>query len=460
VQGIELPAVEGVLTLDGGPLQAEARWSGPLLADLDRHVVSSPRTGLALDGRQGDTAFRGSLAAAWVADLPSASMALTNLTVDALLPNPKGGTLALKVQGSAGLGLTPQQLEARGSGQLDDSRFEGRFSVQDFAAPAWDFDLDVDRIDLDRYRTASAAGAAPGPAATAADASAFDLSALRDLRASGRLRVGQLRAAGLTARQLQAGVQARDGRLDIDPLAADVYQGRVSGSLSLIAGSPPRLALRQTWSGIALGPLLQDALGKAPLTGRGNLVLDVGTQGATVAALLKALDGQVRIELRDGLVRGVDVAQAIRSAAALLGRGSAPQAGTAAATDATGFSEMSGSFRVQRGVAHTDDLRATTPLLRVTGSGDIDLGAGRLDALLKATVADTLAAQGGPEWQALRGQTVPVRLVGPFNAIGYRVDVASLVQDLARRKLEEKARGALPEAQQRLLDKFKGLLGK
>ena len=295
----------------------------------------------------------------------------------------------------------------------------------------------------------------------AEDASPFDLSALRDLNATGRVRAGQVRLAGLTATQLQADLRARAGRSHVAPLSGSLYQGRASGSLSLIADSPPRLALRQTWSGIALGPLLQDALGKAPLTGRGNLVLDVGTQGALmVAALLKALDGQMRIELRDGLVRGVDVAQAIRSAAALLGRGSAPHAGTAAATDATGFSEMSGSFRVRRGVAHTDDLRATTPLLQVTGSGDIDLGAGRLDALLKATVADTLAAQGGPEWQALRGQTVPVRLVGPFNAIGYRVDVASLVQDLARRKLQEKARGALPEAQQRLLDRFRGLLGK
>jgi len=53
-----------------------------------------------------------------------------------------------------------------------------------------------------------------------------------------------------------------------------------------------------------------------------------------------------------------------------------------------------------------------------------------------------------------------VRLSGPFGAIGYRVDAARLVQDLARKTLEEKARDALPAAQQRLLEKFKGLLGK
>ena len=79
-------------------------------------------------------------------------------------------------------------------------------------------------------------------------------------------------------------------------------------------------------------------------------------------------------------------------------------------------------------------------------------------------MVETLQGQGGPELQSLRGLTVPVRLSGPFEAVGYRVDAAGLLQDLARRKLQEKledkARGALPPAQQQLLEKFKGLFGK
>jgi AsmA protein len=380
----------------------------------------------------------------------------------ATLPGAQGGTVALNAQGQARVALDTEALDVQLAGQLDESRFEGRWGLRGFGASAHDFELEVDRIDLDSYRAAGAPAAA-GPEAGGVDAP-LDLSALRELNASGRVRVGTLKAAGVAAQQLRADLRAGAGRLVVGPLTAELYGGHASGSLTLEAGSPPRLATQQAWSGVALGPLLNDALGRETLTGRGTLTLDVAAQGATVAALKRALEGNARIELRDGSVRGINVAQVVRGAAALLGRGIDAQTGTGSAAEATDFSELTGSFRIRGGVAHNEDLRAKSPLLRVSGSGDIDVGAGRIDVLVKATVVETLQGQGGPELQSLRGLTVPVRLVGPLDAVGYRVDAASLLRDLARRKLqdklEDKARGTLPPAQQQLLEKFKGLFGK
>lgn len=191
-------------------------------------------------------------------------------------------------------------------------------------------------------------------------------------------------------------------------------------------------------------------------------MLDLAAQGAGIDALRRSLDGHARLALRDGRVRGFNVAQAIRRAKAALGADAAPgpQAGTGAPTEATDFSQLSASFRIARGVAHNDDLAAKSPLLRVAGAGDIDLGAGRLDYLLKATVVDTLRGQGGPELQALRGQTIPVRLSGPFAAVDYRVDVAGLVQEAARQKLEGKVEDAKAKLKKALGERLKGLLGR
>ena len=380
---------------------------------------------------------------------------MPRVAAEATLPNPKGGTLALAAQGSANVDLARPALDARLSGKLDESRFDARFGMSRFAPPAVGFDLGIDRIDLDRYR--AAASAAPGgPAAE----TPIDLSVLRDLDAKGSLRVGALQLAGVTLSQLRVDLRAAGGRVELDPLAAELYQGRVAGRVALVAAKVPRVTVQQKLTNVAVGPLLKDALGKDPIEGRGNVTLDLSAQGGSVGALLKALAGSARLELRDGSVRGFNVAQAIRSAKARLGSTAGEHAGTGSAAESTDFSELGASFAIARGVAHNDDLLAKSPLLRITGNGDVDLGAGRVDYLVKATVVDTLQGQGGPELQSLRGQTVPVRLSGPFSAITYRIDLAGLVQEMAKKKLDTKAEDLKAKAQQQLGDKLKGLFGK
>ncbi len=171
----------------------------------------------------------------------------------------------------------------------------------------------------------------------------------------------------------------------------------------------------------------------------------------------------MRLELRDGAVRGINIAQTVREAKAKIGelRGKpVAQTGTASTDQKTDFSELSGSFRIREGVAHNDDLLLKSPLLRATGAGDINLGMERVDYLVKTTIVSTLQGQGGPELQALKGVTVPVRLAGPFAAIGWKIDFRGIVRDVAKQKLEEKKEEIKSKVQEELQDKLKELLGK
>jgi AsmA protein len=137
----------------------------------------------------------------------------------------------------------------------------------------------------------------------------------------------------------------------------------------------------------------------------------------------------------------------------------AAQTGTGSTAEKTDFSELSGSFRIANGVARNDDLSVKSPLLRVGGAGDVDLGAERLDYLAKVTVVSTLQGQGGPELQSLKGLTVPVRLSGPFTAIGWHIDFAGLAKEAAKEKIEEKKSEIKEKARKKLEEGLKGLLG-
>lgn len=475
-QAFRVPTVALDVAIKEGKLDATARVAGSVSGDIDKLLFQSPQLKLALAGKQGDTAIDGTLSTPLNANLKTKRIDLPSIVAAFALPNPGGGSLKLNAAGNASVDLAKSSLNTALKGKLDESSFDAKFGMAPFSPAAYTFAIDIDRINADRYlgkggaaAPASApakpagkpAGAAPGAGGPAAQG--IDLSALRDLRARGTLNVGALTLHNIKAAKLRATLRAGDGKLEISPLTANLYGGSASGSVSATASKAPRFALKQSLTGIDVGPLLKDAIDKQPIDGRGNVALDVTSAGGGFDQIKKSLNGSARLELRDGAVHGINVAQSIRKAKAKIGelRGQqADETGTGSVAEKTDFSELTGSFRIANGVARNDDLSLKSPLIRLGGAGDIDLGAERLDYLAKVTVVSTLQGQGGPELQALKGLTIPVRLSGPFTAIGWRIDFAGLAKEAAKAKIEEKKTEIKEKAREKLQDKLKGLFGK
>jgi AsmA protein len=380
------------------------------------------------------------------------------LSADVTMPG-ASGAMHIAAAGSASANLDKQTAAADLAGKVDESSFTAKLAVEQFSPMTYGFDVSVDQLDVDRFTGKPAAGAkAPakeGAAKAPEPEKPIDLSALKDLNAHGSAKIGKLKVAGLSASNVQMQLRAAGGKADVSPLAADLYQGKLAGSVSVNA-APVRVATKQNLTGVSVGPLLKDLTGNERLEGRGNVSLDVTSQGDTVSALKKALGGSARLDLRDGAIRGVNLAQVIRTAKAALGRGG--DAGAGKREEKTDFSELSASFRIANGVAHNDDLALKSPLIRVGGSGDVDVGRDRLDYTVKATVVSSTQGQGGPELEALKGVTVPVRLSGPFDQIGYKVDLGSVVSEKAKERVAEKREELKGKAQEQLKDRLKGLL--
>ncbi|MCP2835076.1 hypothetical protein, partial [Salmonella enterica] len=68
-----------------------------------------------------------------------------------------------------------------------------------------------------------------------ADDTPVDLSALRDLNASGSVKVGELQVSGVRMTNVRLTVKAANGKVDVAPLSAALYRGTASGALSLNA---------------------------------------------------------------------------------------------------------------------------------------------------------------------------------------------------------------------------------
>jgi AsmA protein len=259
---------------------------------------------------------------------------------------------------------------------------------------------------------------------------------------------------GIRTQNLRVVLRAANGRLAVAPLTAALYGGNIDASA--FAQADNRMGLDARLTGVNIEPLLRDALDKDLLAGRGNVSLDVTTAGATVGALKRGLTGSGAIALRDGAVKGFNVAQALRNARSLLA-GGGTETRTGSAAERTDFSELTATFTVKNGVAHSDDLDLKSPLVRVSGAGQVDLAAGTLDYTVRASVVGTLKGQDGRDINELRGVTVPVRLSGPFEKVAYAVDWGSVAKDALKSQTTEQLKEKL---QPKARDLLKGLLGR
>ncbi|MEO7150657.1 MAG: AsmA family protein [Burkholderiaceae bacterium] len=399
---VRIPAFEAVLRSDS----AARKLGATLRADL---VLDPQRKSLALDALD----LKATVAES---GLPPIALALTGKASAA--PQAVGWALAGQVNGQR-LGIDGQ---ADLSGAVPNIKAQARF----------------DALDLNAFLPSPPPLAAP--AKSGADVP-LDLSGLRAIDGNFSLRAESLavRQVRITDARLDATLDA--GMLRVSRLQGRVWGGSVDGSAFADARAS-RVSVKAVASGVDVNALLRDVAQKDLLEGSGRVTVDLDSAGRSTAELKSRLRGTAELQLRDGAVKGINLAQRLRQARAALTQ-RADHEVKANRTEKTDFSTLSASFRIADGVARSTDLDVKSPFLRLGGEGSADIGKGRIDYTVRATVTDTLKGQDGADLAALRGLTVPVRLAGPFDAIDWQIQWSGVATALLRNQLEDKLRDRL-----------------
>jgi AsmA protein len=355
--------------------------------------------------------------------------------------------------------------------RLDDTTIRGKLSVKNFQAPAIGYEVNVDAIDLDRYlppqeKKAPAKKASLIPAANAAEpagkaggsgaaeAPLIPVQLLRSLNLTGTATIGKLKVYNLRSEQVSITTTAKNGNVRAHPATAKLYGGSYSGDVGVnVQGSAPKLSMDEKLMGVKAEPLFKDLTGKDLISGTANLSAKLNASGNTMDAFRRTLGGLIGFSFTDGAVKGVNIAQMIRKANAVL-HGEPPPPGEPEQTD---FAELKGTATAKNGVITNNDLEAKSPLLRITGSGAANLVTEDVDYLVKAVIVGTLKGQGGASLEKLKGVTIPVKVTGKFEEPKYEVDLAQALTETQKKRIEEKKQEVEEKAREKLQDKLKGL---
>ncbi|MGL4290983.1 MAG: AsmA-like C-terminal region-containing protein, partial [Phreatobacter sp.] len=153
-------------------------------------------------------------------------------------------------------------------------------------------------------------------------------------------------------------------------------------------------------------------------------------------AIMSNMAGTAFVVFQDGAIKGLNVAQMIRSLTASTLSGW--QENQEQATD---LSQLSASFKIDKGQAQTVDLNLVGPLVKMTGVGTIDLGTKQIGFRVEPKLVMTTEGQGRASEPV--GLGIPVMIEGPWGAPRIYPEMQGMLDnpEAAYAKLKEMGKG-------------------
>jgi AsmA protein len=379
------------------------------------------------------------------ATAPAPPLERQNVPVELTLDAP--GLLQAQLSGKAEVRLNGSVIMINGlTGAIGDGAFNGWASVDVASKPQVKLDLDFQRLDIATRPAApqdsqsasqsSSQSSSQSPSQPWSNAT-IELTGLNYVDAQVRLSAAELNigTAHFAPAAIDSTLASGVAKCAISNLGA--YGGQANGEVDIDAsGANASYMMRSDLVGVRALPLLRSAAGFDKLDGKLQAKFTVRSNGASQLAILSNLDGTAFANFQDGAIEGLNVAQMIRSLT------SNPLSGWQESKEqTTDLTQLSASFRIEKGQATTTDLNLVGPLVRMTGTGTIDLGKKMLAFRVEPKLVMTTEGQGRAGDPV--GFGIPVVIDGPWAEPRIYPDVAGMLDnpDAAYAKLKDIGKG-------------------
>jgi AsmA protein len=232
--------------------------------------------------------------------------------------------------------------------------------------------------------------------------------------------VKETKIARMTIGPTSLGLTLHDGVLNATLGGMQLYDGQGTGKFTLDVSKPvPTLTGNVSLDNVSAQPLLDGAAGFNMLAGRAKVTLQLNGTGASVEDVKRSLAGRGSIDISDGSIEGINLTELIQG----MGAGQMPNLEQGPGAKTT-FSALGGTFNIASGVAETHDIEMTSPLLKVTARGTVDIVTSSLDFLTQPEIVAGPEGKGGAN--DLASLAVPVRIEGPFDHPSFKPELKGM----------------------------------
>ena len=391
-----------------------------MTVDSDRKIRVSG------NARSGDSPLKFEIKAA----APAAPIERRNIPTELKLDAP--GLFQAPLLAKAEVRLNGSVVMINGlTGTLGDGAFNGWASVDLASKPLVKLDLDFQRLSLATSPGQTGSATQPWSNAT------IDLNGLNYVDAQARISAAELNIGDGRFAPTAFDATLASGVLKAQISNLGAYDGNANGDVSIdVSTANPAFALRADLTGVRALPLLRGLADFDKLDGKMQAKISVRSLGNSQRTIIANLSGTVFAVFQDGAIKGLNVAQMVRSLTASTLSGW--QENKEQATDLT---QLSASFKIDKGQAQTTDLNLVGPLVKMTGVGTIDLNTKQIGFRVEPKLVMTTEGQGRAADPV--GLGIPVMIEGPWAEPRIYPDMQGILDnpDAAYAKLKEMGKG-------------------
>lgn len=245
---------------------------------------------------------------------------------------------------------------------------------------------------------------------------------------TGKVHIAALRLLNIKAQNAYIGIDWQNGILTLQPLTAELYQGKLTGKAH---GRDFAQEAHWDWDTVLeqvqVQALLQD-VNRHPtqlsLSGSGQIHIEAMTQGKDRQQLLSHLNGNLQFSIAQGALQGIDLNYFVQTANALLSHQPVP---TLTPTGKTLFEKLIGTGTFNNGMLQSNDLMIVTPAFTTTANGQLQL----LDQTLDFRVQIKSQTAVNTSWE------IPLTVTGNLQQPQVALDRFAIEKFLAQEKFDK-----------------------
>ncbi|WP_419901699.1 AsmA family protein [Kiloniella sp.] len=250
----------------------------------------------------------------------------------------------------------------------------------------------------------------------------IDFSGLKAVNADLALKTEGIQIRKITVGVSELAVLLKGGKLTADLKQLSMYDGLAKGKVVLDSSkSVPTTAIQFEVSGVQAEPLLSDSADFEKLLGSLNSKANLTTSGQSQKDMVSNLNGTGDFIFKDGAVKGINIPGLIRNVSIDALQNSFDDA------QSTDFAELSGTYKITKGVLDNQDLSMIAPLFRLSGKGTVPMPPKTLDYRVEPKLVGDLEGQGGDSGAS--GLAVPLLITGSWSDPKIAPDLAGALTD-------------------------------